>query len=103
MIRYPGNESATDTSESDGLSRSVNQQDRRTRSAATSGNSTTYTIVVSNAGPSAVSDANVTDSFAADLELQLYQRDRCGGASGNTASGSGDIGDILLSCRQAVR
>ena len=51
--------------------------------------------MVSNAGPSTVSDANVTDIFVAELDC-TYTSEVAGGASGNTPSGSGDINDTLV-------
>ena len=62
---------------------------------ATPGESTTYTLVVSNAGPSNVSDALVTDSFPTELSC-TYTSVAAGGASGNTPAGAGNIGDTLV-------
>jgi uncharacterized repeat protein (TIGR01451 family) len=90
----PGNESATDTTNlTASADLSITKTDGRT--AVTPGSSTTYTIVVSNAGPSTVNDANVTDSFAAELDCS-YTSVAAGGASGNTASASGDMADTLV-------
>ena len=63
--------------------------------SATPGESTTYTIVVSNAGPSDVTGASVTDTFPTELSC-TYTSVAAGGATGNTASGSGNIGDTLV-------
>jgi uncharacterized repeat protein (TIGR01451 family) len=62
---------------------------------AAPGGTTTYFIVVSNAGPSTVSDAAVTDSFPAELNC-TFTSVAVEGASGNTGEGSGDIGDTLV-------
>ncbi|MCB8985218.1 MAG: DUF11 domain-containing protein [Ardenticatenaceae bacterium] len=51
----------------------------------------TYTITVSNAGPSDVSGALVTDNFPAELEGAAWQCSGAAGASCANASGSGDI------------
>ena len=59
------------------------------------GGTTTYTIMVSNAGPSDVSDALVTDTFVAELNCS-YTSVAAGGASGNTPEGIGDISDTLV-------
>jgi uncharacterized repeat protein (TIGR01451 family) len=90
----PGNESSTDTSE---LVASADLSISKTDGLeqVTPGSSTSYTIVVSNAGPSTVSDANVTDSFGADLEC-TFTSVTAGGATGNTVSGSGNIADTLV-------
>ncbi len=53
-----------------------------------------YTIVASNAGPSDESSATVADSFPSDLSC-TYTSVAAGGASGNAASGSGDLSDTL--------
>ena len=83
----PGNESATETTNlTASADLSISKTDGQT--SAEPGGNTTYTIVVNNAGPSTVSDAGVTDNFAADLSC-TYTSVAAGGASGNTASGSG--------------
>ncbi len=58
------------------------------------GTTTTYTIVVSNNGPSNVLGASFTDNIPAGTSW-TYTSVPTGGASGNTASGSGDISDLL--------
>src|SRR4051812_25034055 len=57
--------------------------------SATAGGSVTYTIVASNAGPSAATGATVADTFPASLTCTWT----CVGAGGGTctASGSGNI------------
>ena len=57
------------------------------------GGMTTYTIVASNAGPTAVNPATVTDTFPAFCTSVSYTSVAAGGATGNTAAGSGNIND----------
>lgn len=59
----------------------------------TAGGSVTYTIVASNAGPSAVTGATVTDTFPAALTCTWA----CVGAAGGTctAAGAGNIADTV--------
>ncbi len=54
----------------------------------------TYTIVVSNAGPSDDPAVSVVDTFPTELTC-TYTSVAAGGATGNTPAGSGDIGDTL--------
>ncbi len=65
-------------------------------STVTAGSSTTYTIIASNAGPGDVTGATVTDNFPAACTSVSYTSVAAGGASGNTASGSGNINDTAL-------
>ncbi|AKS42660.1 M20/M25/M40 family metallo-hydrolase [Wenzhouxiangella marina] len=58
------------------------------------GDSLTYTIVASNAGPSAVPDALVTDSFQLPLTDCSWTAVASGGASG-AMSGIGDINEVI--------
>jgi uncharacterized repeat protein (TIGR01451 family) len=58
------------------------------------GGSITYTIVVSNAGPSAVTGATVSDVFPASLTGETFTASGTGGASG-FSSGSGDINQTV--------
>jgi uncharacterized repeat protein (TIGR01451 family) len=62
---------------------------------ATPGGSTTYTIVVSNNGPSSVTGASVADLMAAAIVSDTYTAVASGGATGFTASGSGNISDTV--------
>jgi uncharacterized repeat protein (TIGR01451 family) len=59
------------------------------------GNTTTYTIVVSNSGPSSVTGAAVTDVLPAAISSATFTAVGSGGASGFTASGSGNINDTV--------
>jgi len=61
---------------------------------AAPGNTVTYSIKASNAGPSPVTNATVSDNFPASLTCNWT----CSGANGGTckASGSGDISDATV-------
>ena len=63
--------------------------------SVTAGTSTTYTIVVSNNGPSAVTGAVVSDILPAAIASDTFTAVGSGGAAGFTASGSGDISDTV--------
>jgi uncharacterized repeat protein (TIGR01451 family) len=62
--------------------------------SAIPGNSLTYTIVASNAGPSDDPSVTVADTFPADLTC-TYTSVAAGGATGNTAAGAGDLAETL--------
>jgi uncharacterized repeat protein (TIGR01451 family) len=64
--------------------------------SVTPGGTTTYTITASNAGPSAASPATVTDTFPAACTSVSYTSTATGGATGNTAAGSGNLNDTAL-------
>ena len=59
------------------------------------GSAVTYTIVVTNAGPSAVTGATVADAFPAVLSAITYTATATGGATGFTANGSGNINNTV--------
>jgi uncharacterized repeat protein (TIGR01451 family) len=86
----PGNNSATD---SDTLipqaDLSISKDDGA--ASAVPGTSTTYTIVVANAGPSAVTDAPVTDFFPSAVTAVSWTGVATPGSSTSAASGTGDI------------
>ncbi len=86
----PANNSATDT---DTLAASANLGITKTNNVSTStpGAQTTYTIVASNAGPSNVSSATVSDTFHANLQNCSWTCSSAGGASCGAASGTGNI------------
>jgi uncharacterized repeat protein (TIGR01451 family) len=88
----PGNNSATDT---DALGASADLSITKTDgvTAVNAGGATTYTIVASNAGPSAATGATVVDTFPASLTCSWT----CVGAGGGTctASGSGNVNDTV--------
>jgi trimeric autotransporter adhesin len=87
----PGNNSATDT---DTLAPEANLSITKTNgvTSVAAGTNTTYTIVASNAGPSAAPGSTVADAFPADCTSVNWT---CVGAGGGScaASGSGNIGD----------
>ena len=64
--------------------------------AVAAGGSTIYTITASNAGPTAANPATVTDTFPAGCTSVSYTSTAAGGATGNTAAGSGNINDVAL-------
>ncbi|MDA1178081.1 MAG: hypothetical protein O2931_04705, partial [Planctomycetota bacterium] len=75
------NNSATDT---DTLTPRVDLSITKTNGVTqvTAGQSTTYTIVVSNAGPSSVTGATVVDTFPTGLTNVTFTRSAAGGATG---------------------
>jgi uncharacterized repeat protein (TIGR01451 family) len=86
----PGNNSATDSDTVDGQADlSITKTDGVASVAA--GGSTIYTIVASNAGPSAVSGGTVTDTFPAGLTCTWT----CSGTGTCAAAGSGNIADTV--------
>jgi len=87
----PGNNSATDT---DTLTPTADLSITKTdgRATAVPGQGVTYTIVASNAGPSAVTGATVTDTMPATLTGASWTCAGAAGGSCGSASGSGDIG-----------
>jgi uncharacterized repeat protein (TIGR01451 family) len=64
------------------------------QTTAVPGSSDTYTIVVSNAGPSSVTGATVTDTLPAILTGATFTASGTGGASG-FANGSGNISQTV--------
>lgn len=88
----PTNNSATDTDNITPMADlSITKDDGVT--TVVPGQALAYTIVVSNAGPSDVTGANVADAFPADLTGVTYTSVAAGGATGNMAAGAGDIND----------
>ncbi|HEV7508554.1 MAG TPA: fibronectin type III domain-containing protein, partial [Thermoanaerobaculia bacterium] len=81
----PGNNSATD-SDTIGLSADLSITKTDGVTTATAGGSVTYTIVVSNAGPSTATGATAADTFPAACTSVAYTSTATGGATGNTAS-----------------
>ncbi len=55
------------------------------------GQSFTYTIVASNAGPSAVAGATVADAFPADFQVVTWT---CGASAGSSCGSAGGAGNI---------
>jgi len=65
------------------------------KSAAVAGTQNTYTIVVSNAGPSYVSGAVVKDTFPSTFTGVTFSATETGGATGFSLSGSGNINNTV--------
>ena len=65
------------------------------KSAATAGTKDTYTITVSNPGPSTATGAVVNDTFPSTFTAVTFTTTQSGGASGFTPSGSGNISDTV--------
>jgi uncharacterized repeat protein (TIGR01451 family)/CSLREA domain-containing protein len=59
------------------------------------GETITYTIVATNAGPSDAVGVGVSDPFPAACASVAFSSVRAGGASGNTLSGNGSISDTV--------
>ncbi len=86
----PGNDSATDTTVVDPVGNlSITKTDGQ--SVVVAGTTTTYTIVVTNDGPSDVSDISVADAMPATLTGVVWTCAASVGASCATANGTGDI------------
>ncbi len=63
---------------------------------ATPGGTVTYTITVTNPGPSADPSVTLTDTFPSPpLSNCTYTSSTTGGATGNTSPGSGDLAETL--------
>jgi uncharacterized repeat protein (TIGR01451 family) len=65
------------------------------KTATLAGAKNTYTIVVSNGGPSNVSGAVINDSFPSTFTGVTYTAIQTGGASGFSATGGDDIHDTV--------
>src|SRR6184192_1383202 len=65
------------------------------KTATVAGAKNTYTIVVTNGGPSNVSGAVINDSFPSTFTGVTYTATQTGGASGFSASGSGNINNTV--------
>ncbi len=88
------NNSATDTDNitvSGDLKVTVNDG----KTTAVAGTKDTYTIVVTNVGPSKVTGAVIHDTFSSTFTGVTYTATQSGGASGFTASGSGNISNTV--------
>src|SRR5207249_471471 len=86
----PGNEGATDT---DTPTPTADLQITKTDGATTytPGGATTYTIVVTNAGPSFVTGATVADTLPAAISSDTWTATYTGTGSTGLATGSGAI------------
>jgi len=87
-----GNNSATDT-DTIAADLSITKTDGRATTGA--GSPVTYTITVSNAGPSVLTGATVTDNFPASLTGVTWTCVASGGSSCAAASGSGNINQTV--------
>jgi uncharacterized delta-60 repeat protein/uncharacterized repeat protein (TIGR01451 family) len=83
VARYTGNQVAVSVAVSDGTTK------------VTPGATVTYTVTVLNGGPDAAQRVSVADAFPAGLTGVTFTSTPAGGATGNTASGSGNIANTL--------
>lgn len=90
----PGNNSATDT---DTLTPEADLSITKTDGATDEvpGTSITYTITVTNNGPSDDPSVSVADTFPGTLQGVTFTSVAAGGATGNTAAGAGNIADTV--------
>ena len=90
----PGNNSATDT---DTLVPTADLSITKTDGSATyiPGTAISYTVVVSNTGPSFVNGAVVADTIPANIGGATWTAVYAGAGSGGAASGSGDISTAI--------
>jgi len=65
------------------------------KTTAVAGQKNTYTIAVTNIGPSNVTGAVINDSFPSTFTGVTYTATQTGGASGFSASGSGNINNTV--------
>jgi uncharacterized repeat protein (TIGR01451 family) len=65
------------------------------KTTAAAGQKNAYTIKVTNAGPSNIINATVSDNFPPTFTGVTYTATQSGGASGFAANGSGNISDTL--------
>ncbi len=89
----PSNDSATDV---DSITREADLSATKSNSETrlVEGSTTTYTITVSNSGPSDVVGAQVSDAFPPELSSYSWTCDSSGGGT-CTASGAGDLTDTV--------
>jgi uncharacterized repeat protein (TIGR01451 family) len=90
----PGNNSANDT---DTLGASADLSITKTDGTTTytPGTTTTYTVVVTNNGPSTATGATVADTLPAAITSDNWTATATGGATGFSAIGSGNINDTV--------
>ena len=91
----PANNTSTDT---DTLAPQADLQITKTdgKTTVVPGTSDTYTVVVTNAGPSAVTGATIADIFPATFTNVTYTAVATGGATGFAASGSSNINQTAV-------
>ena len=90
----PANNSATD-SDTITLKADLKVTVTDGKTSVVAGTVDTYTIIVSNSGPSVVAGASVIDTFPDSFASVTYTATQVGGASGFTASASGNIRDTV--------
>jgi uncharacterized repeat protein (TIGR01451 family) len=92
-----GVNTATDTTTIIGSGPTADLQIDKSDTATTAipGQSLTYRIVVTNAGPEAVTGAQVTDTFSSVFSGVQYTASATGNATGFTALGGGNINDTV--------
>ena len=65
------------------------------KTAAIAGTKNTYTIVVTNGGPSNITSALIQDTFPASFDGVIFTASQIGAATGFTATGTGNINDTV--------
>jgi uncharacterized repeat protein (TIGR01451 family) len=65
------------------------------QTSAVPGTNVTYTLVVGNTGPTAANGATLTLPISGQLLNPTFTSTASGGATGNTASGSGSLNEVL--------
>lgn len=90
----PNNNTATDI---DTLAPTIDLEISKTDNVTSvdPGDQVTYIITVENNGPSSVTGAQVVDNFPTDLTNISFTSTATGGATGNTASGTGNLAQTL--------
>ena len=90
----PGNNTATDT---DSITVKADLKVTVTdgKTAAVPGTKDTYTIVVTNVGPSNIAGAVIQDHFPSTFTGVTFTATQSGGATGFTSSGSGDVSQTV--------
>ena len=90
----PGNNTATDT---DSITVKADLKVTVTdgKTAAVPGTKDTYTIIVTNAGPSNIAGAVIQDHFPSTFTGVTFTATQSGGATGFTSRGSGDVSQTV--------
>jgi uncharacterized repeat protein (TIGR01451 family) len=90
----PGNDTATDT-DSITIKADLKVTVADGKTAAVPGTKDTYTIVVTNVGPSSIAGAVIQDHFPSTFTGVTFTATQGGGATGFTSSGSGDVAQTV--------
>ena len=95
-VTDPASATAGSASDSDALVATADLSISKTDGVTTviAGATTTYTIVVSNSGPSDAPGTQIKDTLPAAISSASYTAVGTGGASGFTAAGTGNINDV---------